>query len=183
MYMGRSLYIYIEHRNLETRKTFTTSLFRYETCYYFWVKGFDIRKRDTNSFNSSAYPQHLWYPPQKSPRASESQLSSPEAGLISTRPVSRLNWLTFFKISQNPPRASFAWRHSHLLASVSHLRLLWLLWETRPFCARARAWTPALMLHLSTPCTEPKGSRPNYIYISCHSNSVDIPDFLSSSFR
>ena len=31
------IYIYIEHRNLETRKTLTTSLFRYETFYYLWV--------------------------------------------------------------------------------------------------------------------------------------------------
>ena len=33
-------YIYnIEHRNLETRKTLTTSLFRYETFYYPEFKG------------------------------------------------------------------------------------------------------------------------------------------------
>ena len=31
------IYIYIELRNLETRKILTTSLFRYETFYYFWV--------------------------------------------------------------------------------------------------------------------------------------------------
>ena len=29
-------------------------------------------------------PQHVWYPPQRSPRASENQPSAPEAGLIST---------------------------------------------------------------------------------------------------
>ena len=37
--------------------------------------------------------------------------------------------------------------------------LLWHLWVTRPL--RARAWTPALILHLSNPCTKPKGSQPN----------------------
>ena len=37
--------------------------------------------------------------------------------------------------------------------------LLWHLWVTRPL--RQRAWTPALMLHLSNSCTEPKGSQPN----------------------
>ena len=43
----------------------------------------------------------------------------------------------FFKISQNPPCASGAWHHSHSLASVSHLGLLWHLWVTRPLCASA----------------------------------------------
>ena len=31
------IYIYIEHRNLEIRKTLTTSQFRYETFYYLGV--------------------------------------------------------------------------------------------------------------------------------------------------
>ena len=44
----------------------------------------------------------------------------------------------FFKISPNPPHASVAWRHSHSLASVSHLGLLWHLWVWRPPCACAR---------------------------------------------
>ena len=43
--------------------------------------------------------------------ASESQPSSPEAELNST------NWL--FQISQNPPCASGAWRHSHPLVNLS----------------------------------------------------------------
>ena len=33
-YIECSLHIYIEHRNPETRKTLTTSQFRYETFYY-----------------------------------------------------------------------------------------------------------------------------------------------------
>ena len=65
----------------------------------------------------------------------------------------------FFKISQNPPCTSGAWCHSHSQASVSHLGLLWHLWVTRPLCPSAR--TPVLMLHLTNPCAEPKGSQPN----------------------
>ena len=65
----------------------------------------------------------------------------------------------FFKFSQNPPRTSGAWRHSHSLASVSHIGLLWHLWLSRPLCACA--WTPVLMLHLNNPCAELKGSQPN----------------------
>ena len=39
------IFIKIEHRNLETRKTLTTSQFRYETFYYLCVERFfDIRR-------------------------------------------------------------------------------------------------------------------------------------------
>ena len=67
------------------------------------------------------------------------------------------NWL-FQNLPKSPARfrclTSFA-----LCNPVSHLGLLWHLWVTHPLCARA--WTPVLMLHLSNPCTEPKGSQPN----------------------
>ena len=66
--------------------------------------------------------------------------------------------LTFFKFQKSFARfrcvTSFA-----LCNPVSHLGLLWHLWLTRPL--RARAWTPVVMLHLSNPCTEPKGPQAN----------------------
>ena len=132
MYMGRSLHIYIEHRNLKTRKTLTTSQFRYETFYYLWVKGFDVRMRDTHSFYSGFFicppPQHVWHPPQRSPRASENHPSSPEAGLSS------INWLF-----QNLPKSSAQFRCVTSFAlrdPVSHLGLLWHLWVIRPLWPR-----------------------------------------------
>ena len=142
MYRGRSLHIYIELRISKFEKHVTTSLFRYETFYYLWVERFfDIRRERYNlsilAF-SSAPPQHVWHPPQRSPRVSESQPS---------RSVFSSQLTDFFKIFPNPPRASGAWRHSDSLASVS------------PLCTRA--WTPVLMLHLTNPCAEPKGSQPN----------------------
>ena len=51
MYMGRSLHIYKEHRNLEIRKHVTTSCSGTKPFYYLWVKGFDIR-RETQSYYS-----------------------------------------------------------------------------------------------------------------------------------
>ena len=57
MYMGRSLHIYIT-QNIgisKVEKHVTTSLFWYETFYYFWVKSFNIRKRDTHSFYSGLF--------------------------------------------------------------------------------------------------------------------------------
>ena len=85
------------------------------------------------------------------PRASESQPSRPVSSLNST------NWLF-----QNPPKSSarFLCVTSFALCNpVFHLGLWWHLWVTRPLCASV--WTHVLMLHLSNPCTEPKGSQPN----------------------
>ena len=111
--------------------------------------------REAQSFYTGLFicppPQHVWHLSQRSPRASENQPSSLKASLISNP--------DFFKISQNPPCASGAWRHSHSLASVSHLGLLWHLWVTCPLYVRA--WTPVLMLHPTNPCAVPKGSQPN----------------------
>ena len=107
MYTGRSLHIYIEHRNFEIRKTrndfsvqirnlllpLSLKFFRHKergTIFLFWL--FHL------------LPQHVWHLPQRSPRASESQPSR----LVSSSQLS-----DFFEISQNPPRTSGAWRHSH----------------------------------------------------------------------
>ena len=154
MFIYIYIYIYIEHRNLETRKTLTTSQFRYETFYYpLNLKVFRHKEREAQSFYSGFF---ICPPPiscdtcPRPPRASESQPSSSEAGLNST------NWLF-----QNLPKSSARFRcvTSFALARpVSHLGLLWHLWVTRLLRLRACAWTPALMLHLSNPCTEPKGS-------------------------
>ena len=65
----------------------------------------------------------------------------------------------FFKISQNPLHASGAWRHSHCVTPFPISDIVTRLSDTSAPCARA--WTPALMVHLSNLCTEPKGSQPN----------------------
>ena len=64
----------------------------------------------------------------------------------------------FFKISQNPPRSSGAWRHPHSVIPLSMWANMTSLSDSS---AHARAWTPVLMFHLSNPCPEPKGSQPN----------------------
>ena len=160
MYMGRLLHTYIEHRNLEIRKTrndfsvqvrivlvpLSLKVLRHKergTIFLFWLY--------------LLIPQHVWHPPRRSPWASESQPSSPEAGLISTRCLVSTNWLF-----QNLPKSSARFRCVTSLAlcnPVSDLGLLWYLWVTRPLCACA--WTPILILHLTNPCAEPKGSQPN----------------------
>ena len=134
--------IKIEHKITKFEKYLTTSQFSYETFYYLWVKGFDIRKRDTHSFYSGFFicpPPHLVrHQPKAS--ASKQQVSSQVTDFSSAR----FRCMTSFALTslRFPSRA--------IVTSLSDTST-----------ARARTWTPALMLHLSNPCTEPKGSQPN----------------------
>ena len=120
--------IKIEHRNLEIRKTrndFSVQVRNFLLPLI--LKVFRHKKREAQSFYSGFF---IWHPPQ-------SLRKQAKANSLLPRQVSTL--LTdFLKISQNAPRASDAWHHSHSLASVSHLGLLWHLWVTRPLCVCAR---------------------------------------------
>ena len=134
-----------------------TSLFWYETFYYLWVKRFfDIRREIHNlsmmTFLSALLPTPTCVAPATRPlawlrQASESQPSSPEA---------ELNWF-FFK-SPKILRTRFRCMTTFTSQSpiwdfyfdISELHIL-----------PMRAWTPALLLHLTNPCAEPKGSQAN----------------------
>ena len=149
MFIYIYIYIYIEHRNLGTRKTLT-----FYKRYY--LRFFDIR-REMHIFSILAFssaPPHLV---RHLPKASAGKWKST---LLVLCPV--LN--STYGIFQNPPnpqnlpRASGAWRHPHSVAPVSHLCYCDIS-EWHALSARPR--TPVLMLHLSNPCTEPKGSQPN----------------------
>ena len=156
--------IKIEHKNLEIRKTrndFSVqvrNLLLPLSLKVLWHKD-QIHNLSILAFSSPPpSPQHVWHPPQRSPRASESQPSSPKAGsTLLLRCLVSTPWLF-----QNLPKSSARFRCVTSLAlcnPVSHLGLLWHLWVTRSL--GARAWTPVLMLHLTNPCAEPKGSQPN----------------------
>ena len=155
-YIEYSEHIYIEHRNPETRKHLTISSFRYETFYYLWVKGFDIRKRDTHSFYSGL----SICPPSRAAPVARKIVWPLRTTKIDPSPSvssSQLNWLFFSKSPKSSARAFGAWRHSHSLAPFPIWAIVTSLSDT--YAPRAR--TPALTLHLSNPCTEPKGSQPN----------------------
>ena len=140
-------------------KHVTTSQFRYETFYYLWVKGFDI-KREAQSFYSGFFissntcgTRHKGLREQATTnRLPPRQVSSP----LVRCPVST-HWLF-----QNLPKSSARFQCVTSLAMcnpVYYLGLLWHLCVTHPLCARA--WTPVLMLQLTSPYAEPKGSQPN----------------------
>ena len=65
----------------------------------------------------------------------------------------------FFSNPKIPSHASGAWRHSHPLVSIP-------IWDfyfdiSEWYNLSARAWTPALLLHLTNPQHLAKGSHPN----------------------
>ena len=133
-YIYCSYNIYIEHsRNTKNSYDFSVQVRNF--LLPLSLKVFRHRKRGTIFL---FWLFHLPHPIScdtcpRPPRASESQPSSPEAGLIST------NWLF-----QNLPKSSACFRcvRSFALASpVSHLRLLWHLWVTRLLRLRTRVNT------------------------------------------
>ena len=103
------MFITIEHRNLEIRKHVTTSCSGPKPFYYFWVKGFDIR-RETQSFYAGFF---IWPLSRAAPMACKfvSPQRAPKVDCL--RPVSCLNSPNFLLILHKPLRASSAWRHSH----------------------------------------------------------------------
>ena len=95
--------IKIEHRNLEIRKTRNDFFVQVQNFLLpLSLKVLRHKEGEAQSFYPGFFispSQHVWHPPQRSPRASENPPSSPEAGLISTK------WLF-----QNLPKSSVLFR-------------------------------------------------------------------------
>ena len=130
------IYIYnIEHRNLETRKT--RNDFSVQVRNFLLPLSSKVRRhkeREAQSFSSGFF---ICTPSRVTPV----QGLREQAKVNPSRPVSSLNSTDFFKISQNPPRASGACRHSH---SVTPFPLSGFcdISEWHVHYARACAWTP-----------------------------------------
>ena len=144
---------YKEHRNLEIRKHVTTSCSGTKPFYYFWVKGFDIRRRDA-IFYAVLF---IWPPSRAAPigRKFASHLRAPKVD--PPRLASSTQLSNFLQISHKPPRASGAWHHPHLsprsvISSYCDISE----WHVCP----TRALPPTSRF-ASNPCAEPKGSQPN----------------------
>ena len=130
-------------------------MFRYETFYYFWVKGFDIR-RETQSFYAGFF---IWPLSRAAPRARKfvSPLRAQKSNLLVRGLVSTL--LTFFKfhkILRALPVRDVTCTSSPVSSSQA---IVTSLSDMSALCARTLP--PASRLHLTNPCAEPKGSQPN----------------------
>ena len=148
--------IKIEHRNLEIQKTHNDFSLQVQNFLLpLSLKVLRHKERDTHSFYSSFFicppsthtcgTRHKGHWPGFGKKA--------KANSLLPRQVSTP--LTFFKI----PKIFWCMMSPTLCCPHFPSGLLWHLWVTRLLCARM--WTPVLMLHLSNPCTEPKGSQPN----------------------
>ena len=100
MQNGHLMLIAIEHRNLEIRKHVTTSCSGTKPFYKLWVRGLDIRRRDTMFFAVL----FIWPPSRAPPPPLRAQVCLPSASsksrsfsLASITQVSN-----FLQISTNP---------------------------------------------------------------------------------
>ena len=128
------------HRTLESRNTKNTYVFLVQVRNFLLPLSLKVlrhKERDTHSFYSSFFicPPPTRVAPARRPlarlrRASESQPSSPEAGLNSS------HWL--FQNPQNPPHASGAWRHPHSVNPFPIWAIVISLSDTSASPARAR---------------------------------------------
>ena len=110
------IYIYIEHRNPETRKTLDDFLIQVRNFLLpFSLKVLRHKERDTHSFYSAFF---ICPPPSRAAPVARKFVSPQRAPKVdpscSVSSLNLTNWL--FQISQNPPRASGAWPHSHSVA-------------------------------------------------------------------
>ena len=151
------IYIYRE-RAQESRNTENTYDFFVQVLNFLLPLSLKVlrhKESESQSFYASffiCFPLHLL---RHLPKAS---VSKRKATLLVRCLVSTI--LTFSKSPKSSARfrcvMSFALAIRRFSSGLS-----WYVQVTRPLCARARAWTPVLMLHLSNPCPVPKGSQPN----------------------
>ena len=132
--------------------------------YYLWVKGYSTwGERDTIFLCwLLLHCQHSTQP-TRGARSEQIRLASPSTESRLSRSDAGTQLTAFSQIPKSSAHASGAWRHSHPLATIS-------IWDfyfdiSEWHILSARAWTPALMSHLTNPwakrkvlsLTKPKG--------------------------
>ena len=145
---------YKEHRNPGIRKHITTPCSGTKPFYWLWVKGFDVRGRDT-----IFYAVLFIWPPTRAAligRSFASRLRAPKVD--PSRLASNFQLFNFFRFSQNLRALSV--RDVTRTLSTRFVSDNYDIWVIPPSIS-APALTPASMLHPTNPCDEPKGSQPN----------------------
>ena len=118
------------------------------------LKVFRHKEREAQSFYAGVFicaapPSHV----------TPAQVLREQAKVNPFCSVSSLNSLTFFKFPKSSVRFQCV-TSSALCNPVSHLGYCDIFeWHVCSACARA--WIPMLILHLTNPCAELKGSQPN----------------------
>ena len=132
--------------------------FRYETfIHLFEFKGFLTWGEGNTIFLCwMLLHRQLSTQPTRGARSAQIRLASPSSECRLSRLEAGTQLSAFSQISAH---ASGEWRHSHPLVPIPIWDFYFDIseWHILSACA----WTPALMLHLTNPCTEAKGSHPN----------------------
>ena len=123
----------------------------------FWVyRFFDMRRareRHTQSFSADyLYIVSSQSNQRAAPVAHKVVWPRPALNVDSLVRRQELNKLLFFQIPKSSAHAPGAWSHSHLLVPIPIRDFYFDISEWH--ILSQRAWTPALMLHLTNPCAQ-----------------------------
>ena len=154
---GKTFIVVHKHRNPESTKF--TKLVQVRNLFEF--KGFSTwGERDTIFLCWLLLYRQLSTQPTRGACSAQSRLATPSSDSQLSSSEAGTQLTAFFRI---PAHASGAWRHPNTLVSIP-------IWDfyfdvSEWHILSARAWTPALMLHLTYPCdkrkvlslTKPKG--------------------------
>ena len=154
---GMFIYICIENRDLELRKTRNDFSDQVRNCLLtLSLKVFRHKKSEAQSFYSGFFICPA--PNTCGTRHKVTGLASASKRKPTVFSRSRTQLYSTSSISQNPLRTSGTWRHLHCVTPfpISAYCVI-----SEWYVRSTIAWTPILMLHQSNPCTEPKDSQPN----------------------
>ena len=141
-----------------------TKLVQVQNFYYLWVNGYSTwGEKDAIFLYWLLLHRQLSTQPTRGVRSAKSRLASFRSESRLSRSAAGTQLTDFFQIPKSSARVSGTWRHSYPLVSFP-------IWDfyfdiSEWHIHSARAWTPALMLHLTNPCakrkalilTKPKG--------------------------
>ena len=132
---GYIMFITIEHRNLRVRKHLMTSCSGTKPFYKLWVKGFDVRRRDT-----IFYAVLFIWPPTRAAligRKFASRLWAPKVD--PSRLASNSQLSNYFRFSQN--LRALPVRDATCIPSPRFVLDHCDIWVTCPLCVHSRATT------------------------------------------
>ena len=142
------------YRNPKTQNS--RNWFRYKTfIHLFEFKGFSTwGERDTIFLYWLVLHRQLSTQPTHGARSAQSRLALPSSESRLSHSEAGTQLTAFSQIPKSSAHASGAWCHLHPLVLIPIWDFYFDIseWHILSVCA----WTPALMLYLTNPCTKPK---------------------------